>query len=219
MKKRHNLNNPLLDVYYDNPNEASDMYLKHLKKDCEANGIEVRVFDNLCDWEDAEENGDGELYLEPIATTDIMINWHKNSIFNVDRDSATATGICEHIKETYPRKTVIGVIGRGLVGKQLINKLIDCGYTVLEFNSQTDSSTLYGMCYGYCDIIVGLATSDKPIFGEGFCNNLTKKGVTLIDASNNFDTKNKLRCGKWTRDVIVRRVIENFDTFNKRLNS
>jgi hypothetical protein len=36
-----------LGIYYDNPNEASDMYLKWLLKDCEKNNIQVKVFDNL----------------------------------------------------------------------------------------------------------------------------------------------------------------------------
>ena len=34
----------ILNVYYDYPNSASDMYLKYLTKDCESNDIKVNLF-------------------------------------------------------------------------------------------------------------------------------------------------------------------------------
>lgn len=206
MKTEH----PILDIYYDNPNEASDIYLKWLKKDCEKEGIEVRVFNDDEKWL-CTRGGDAELFLEP---TKNMPDFYKNHEFNVDRDSATATGIYNYITENYPnRNTAIAVIGRGLVGKQLIDKLIDYGYTVCEFNSKSTFNDMKYFCTDMANIIVGLAVGE--IFDEDTCKLLNINAV-LIDASNNFNTKDKLRCGKWTRQVIINRVKENFEKGQKR---
>lgn len=199
------MSNPILDIYYDNPNEASDMYLKWLKKDCEKNGIEVREFHNLTDWVSVE-SGNGELFLEP---TKNMPEFYKDHEENVDLDSATATGIYNWIVENCPsRSNIIAVIGRGLVGKQLIDKLIDYGYTVVEFNSKSYKSDMEYLCSDYANVVVGLAT--EQIFNEYECNWMTEQHTVLIDSGNNFETKNKLTCGKWTRQVIIDRVLENY---------
>lgn len=204
MKREH----PILDIYYDNPNEASDMYLRYLKKDCEKNGIEVRVFDNLPTfWKESNNNSKASLFLEPIQ------NKHAKTLRdcinnNVDKSSATATGIYNYITENYPdRSTTIAVIGRGLVGKQLIDKLIDYGYTVCEFNSKSNKESMIDYCHLFAEVIVGLST--EQVFDKYECNFVDNDKV-FIDAANNFDTDNKLRCGKWTRQVIVDRVLENY---------
>lgn len=200
------MSNPILDIYYDNPNEASDMYLKYLKKDCEKNGIEVREFNNLTDWLSVE-SGNGELFLEP---TKNMPEFYKDHEENVDRDSATATGIYNWIVENCPsRSNIIAVIGRGLVGKQLIDKLIDYGYTVCEFNSKSFKGDMEYLCADYANVVVGLAT--KQVFDEDSCSWMEEMHTVLIDSGNNFATKNKLTCGKWTREVIINRVKENFE--------
>ena len=202
MKREH----PILDIYYDNPNEASDMYLKWLKKDCEKEGIEVRVFNNLADWSSVK-CGDGELFLEP---TKSIPEFYKDHKWNVDRDSATATGIYNYITENFSgRSNIIAVIGRGLVGKQLINKLIDYGYTVVEFNSKSFKGDMEYLCVEYANVVVGLAT--EQVFDEDSCKWMTDTNTVLIDSGNNFATKNKLTCGKWTRQVIINRVKENFE--------
>ena len=194
-----------LDVYYDNPNEASDMYLKWLTKDCEANEIDVRVYKNIHDYCDVYKVGDGELFLEPTIAKGLKI--YKGNPTNVDNPSATAQGIYDYITNNYPnREKYILVIGRGLVGKQLIDKLIDYGYTVIEANSKTSITNLRTFAL-YADIIVGLSSEDN-IFEKDWCERLITLHTVLIDASNNFDTKNKLRCGKWTRNIIVNRVKE-----------
>ena len=201
MKNKH----PILDIYYDNPNEASDMYLKWLKKDCEKNGIEVRMFNNLADWLSVE-GGNGELFLEP---TKNMPEFYKDHDWNVDRDSATATGIYNYITENYPdRENTIAVIGRGLVGKQLLDKLIDYGYTVCEFNSKSDTDKIFDFCVEFADVVVGLAT--EQIFNNDDCSFIRANNTLLIDSGNNFDYKYKLKCGKWTRQVIIDRVLENY---------
>lgn len=200
-----NNEHPILDIYYDNPNEASDMYLKYLKKDCEKNGIEVRMFDDLDEWL-STKGGDGELFLEP---TKNMPKLYKNHDWNVDKDSATATGIYNYITENYhSRTTTIAVIGRGLVEKQLIDKLIDYGYTVCEFNSKSNKESMIDYCHLFAEVIVGLST--EQVFDKHECN-FIDNGKMFIDAANNFDTEEKLRCGKWTRQVIIDRVKENFE--------
>lgn len=197
---------PILDIYYDNPNEASDMYLKYLKKDCEKNGIEVRVFDDLEEW-CKTKSGNGELFLEP---TENMPTYLKCNEWNVDLDSATATGIYNYITENYPaREHIIAVIGRGLVGKQLINKLINYGYTVIEFNSKSYKGDMEYLCMDYANVVVGLAT--EQVFDEDICAIINDfHSTVLIDSGNNFATINKLTCGKWTRQVIIDRVLDNY---------
>lgn len=197
------MSNPILDIYYDNPNEASDMYLKWLAKDCEANEIDVRVYNNIHDYCDVDKMGDGELFLEPTIVKGLEM--YKGNPTNVDNPSATAQGIYNYITENYPnREKCILVIGRGLVGKQLIDKLIDYGYTVIETNSKTELIDLNIFAL-YADIIVGVSSEDN-IFDKEWCERLIALHTVLIDASNNFDTKDKLRCGKWTRNIIIDRV-------------
>lgn len=193
-----------LDIYYDNPNDASDMYLKWLKKDCEENNIQVRVFDNLPTFWKESNNSKASLFLEPIQDkhAKVLQGCIKN---NVDKPSATAQGIYDYITDKLPkRESVIVVIGRGLVGKQLLDMLINYGYTVIEFNSKTDKYAVREMLF-FADAVVGLANQENVLDAE-LCSQLNDYGITLIDSGNNFDTKNKLRCGKWTRNVIIERI-------------
>jgi 5,10-methylene-tetrahydrofolate dehydrogenase/methenyl tetrahydrofolate cyclohydrolase len=198
-----------LNVYYDNPNKASDMYLKYLKKDCEDNNIEVVTFDNIDDWT-ANDCGRAELILEPTKAS-FVPNYVR---YNVDRPSATAQGIYNYITENHPqRDKVVLVIGRGLVGKALIDMLMDYGYTVIETNSKTKLIDL-SMFALYADIIVGVSSKDN-IFDKEWCERLITLHKVLIDASNNFDTKDKLRCGKWTRKIIIDRIKEREEETNE----
>lgn len=203
-----------LDIYYDNPTKASDMYLKYLKKDCEANGIKVRVIDDLYEWLD--NDSDADLYLEPTKNMPQWVKDTSNNIdSNIDSPSATAQGIRDYIVENYPQrdKTIL-VIGRGLVGKDLVDMLMEYGYTVIEVNSKTKRIDLSIFAL-YSDIIVGVSSKDN-IFDKDWCERLNILHKVLIDASNNFDTHDKLRCGRWTRNVIVKRVLEKAE-YNKEL--
>jgi 5,10-methylene-tetrahydrofolate dehydrogenase/methenyl tetrahydrofolate cyclohydrolase len=188
-----------LNVYYDYPNSASDTYLKYLTKDCEANNIKVNVINNVTDWKSRQHGMC--LFLKPT-----IANIEEHGYGNVDEPSATATGIYNYITKMYPnREMVIGVIGRGNVGKELLDMLIDYGYTVIEMNSQTDNLTKDWLV-NCCDILVGLSSQDD-ILKKQQCDYLTDiKGCVLIDASNNFPTTEKLRCGKWTRAEIINRI-------------
>jgi 5,10-methylene-tetrahydrofolate dehydrogenase/methenyl tetrahydrofolate cyclohydrolase len=196
----------ILNVYYDNPNTASDMYLKYLSLDCEKNDIKVKVFDNLEDW---YNKGIGAtLILKPTIAD---MSYDELSDENMDNPSATATGIYEYITKMYPhRSKVIGIIGRGNVGRELLDMLIDYGYTVVEMNSQTDSLTKDWLI-NCCDVLIGVSSQDD-ILKKQQCDYLIDiKGCIFIDASNNFPTTKKLRCGKWTRQVIIDRINKFYD--------
>lgn len=191
----------ILNVYYDYPNSASDTYLKYLTKDCEANDIKVNVIDNIEDW--LKKSKGTTLILQP-TIKDLEIE--KIMFDNVDEPSATAQGIFDYITKLYPhRNKIIGVIGRGNVGKTLINKLIDYGYSVIEMNSQTSSFDREWLS-SHCNVLVGLSSTDHIITANE-CDSLRNiHEVLLIDAGDNFDTKDKLRCGKWTREEIINRI-------------
>jgi 5,10-methylene-tetrahydrofolate dehydrogenase/methenyl tetrahydrofolate cyclohydrolase len=191
----------ILNVYYDYPNSASDTYLKYLTKDCEANDIKVNIIDNIEDW--IKKPRGTTLILQP-TIKDLEIE--KIMLNNVDEPSATAQGIFDYITKLYPhRNKIIGVIGRGNVGKTLINKLIDYGYSVIEMNSQTSSFDREWLS-SHCNVLVGLSSTDHIITANE-CDSLHNiHEVLLIDAGDNFDTKDKLRCGKWTREEIINRI-------------
>ena len=201
-------------IYYDNPNEASDMYLKWLKKDCENKGVNYCVVENF-DALSEEFNRDSTAKILPMLPVEDeriigflrMYNW--TDIDNVTKTglytSATAQGIFNHIVKTHPdRETSIAVIGRGVVGKELLDLLINYGYTVYEFNSKSRKDEMFDICKVWADIVVGLATTE--IFGYEESRSLVIFGAELIDAGNCFHTTNKLRCGKWTREVLLSRL-------------
>jgi 5,10-methylene-tetrahydrofolate dehydrogenase/methenyl tetrahydrofolate cyclohydrolase len=189
----------ILNVYYDYPNSASDTYLKYLTKDCEANNIKVNVINNVTDWKSRQHGMC--LFLKPT-----IANVEEHGYGNVDEPSATATGIYNYITKMYPnREMVIGVIGRGNVGKELLDMLIDYGYTVIEMNSKTKSMPRDWLS-DCCNILVGLSSQDN-VLNTQQCDFLTHiNHCVLIDASNNFPTTEKLRCGKWTRAEIINRI-------------
>lgn len=208
----------ILNVYYDNPNTASDMYLKYLSKDCEKNDIEIKVIDNLNDW--YKKDIGATLVLKPTKIHTLnpsiqsMMKFNDSIAGNVDNPSATATGIYNYITKTYPnREMVVGVIGRGNVGKELLDMLIDYGYTVIEINSKTKLIQKYRL-FECCNILVGLSSQDN-ILNVQQCDSLIHSNhCVLIDASNNFPTTEKLRCGKWTRQVVIDRINRFYDYKN-----
>lgn len=201
----------MLVIYYDNPNEASDMYLKWLTKDCKEKNIEYEIVDNFEEYYNSYKKF-STLPMMPVKDNKIINYLRFNSHYDIDNTSgdnfysdATAQGIFNHIKGIHPdRGGTIAVIGRGKVGKALIDMLIEYGYTVFEFNSRSFTKKMFDVCYGYANIVVGL--SSENVFDNIHSEILLANGKKLIDASNTFDTKNKLRCGKWTRDVILSRV-------------
>ena len=209
-----------LVVYYDNPTESSDMYLKMIKKDAEEKGVEIHMCSTADEaWNVAiddllQEDYIPLLVLQPMKNPD---GYSKltNEFFgfvdvdNDSYDSATATGIYNHIVELNPnRDTTVGVIGRGLVGKQLLDMLIDYGYTVVEINSKT-KGVVFENLLTHCDIIVGLSNVDN-IIDEDQKDMIEFFGKKIwIDAGHNFDfadRKSVLKCGKWTREILFERI-------------
>ena len=209
-----------LIIYYDNPTPASDTYLKYLTNDCKNNDIEIIMIDNFDTLKDTlyklpatpvlplfpckdADTTEKIKYLLSICSTRDIDNVSGMSFYK----DATAEGIFNHIKENYPdRKNTIAVIGRGKVGHSLIDMLIDYGYTIMEFNSASSPEKMLDMCSYYANVVVGASSSETPIFYEKHCNMLLSKSIKLIDTGNNFETKHKLRCGKWTRQIIVERA-------------
>ena len=207
-----------LVVYYDNPTEPSDMYLKMIKKDAEEKGVEVHVCDSVDNMDDVlceklwNETYVPVLMLKPSIYEPNKLFYTDPFLVDVDSNdynSATATGIYNHIVELSPnRDTTVGVIGRGLVGKQLLDMLIDYGYTVVEINSKT-KGVVFESLLTHCDIIVGLSNVDNIIDEDqkDMIEFYNKK--TWIDAGHNFDfddRKSVLKCGKWTREVLFERI-------------
>lgn len=206
-----------LIVYYDNPTEPSDMYLKMIKKDAEEKCIEVHVCNNSAEVEELSSKKLLEDWYIPLLilqpTKESFVRSHLGEyVKDVDGDSydsATATGIYNHIVELNPsRDTTVGVIGRGLVGKQLLDMLIDYGYTVVEINSKTRGSVFENLLT-QCDIIVGLSSVDN-IIDEDQKDMIEFNGKAIwIDAGHNFDFDDRkavLKCGKWTREVLFERI-------------
>lgn len=208
-----------LIVYYDNPNKWSDMYLKWLQKDCDENDIKVTVTDDfrMMTWkvinnphiavlplfpvkDSITENG-FKIFFKDFPQVDVDNIGHANKY-----SDATAEGIFNYIKDSFKdRSNCIGVVGRGKVGMALIDMLIGYGYTVLEFNSATPKELSYQLIKRACDVVVGL--SSKPVYDANESNTIGEN-TTIIDASSTFDTKDKLKCGKWTREVVINRIKE-----------
>ena len=206
-----------LIVYYDNPTEPSDMYLKMIKKDAEEKGVEVHVCTNSAEVEELSSRKLLEdwyiplLILQPTKESFVRsyLGEYVKDVDGDSYDSATATGIYNHIINLDPsRDTTIGVIGRGLVGKQLLDMLIDYGYTVVEINSKTKGAVFENLLT-QCDIIVGLSSVDNIIDEDqkDMIEFYSKK--IWIDAGHNFDFDDRkavLKCGKWTREVLFERI-------------
>jgi hypothetical protein len=193
------------------------MYLKMIKKDAEEKGVEIHVCNSVDKMNDVlceDLYDEGYVPMLALEPTIHEPNEFDTDPFLVDVDgndykSATATGIYNHIVELNPnRDTTVGVIGRGLVGKQLLDMLIDYGYTVVEINSKT-KGVIFENLLTHCDIIVGLSNVDNIIDEDqkDMIEFYSKK--TWIDAGHNFnfdDRKSVLKCGKWTREILFERI-------------
>lgn len=211
-----------LYIYYDNPTDASNMYLKYLKLDAEKYGIQTIMMDDLEELSAIFEYGYNEkedfvLPLYPLSSHEMekkFIEWLEEypyaDVDNVTDKSAyshdaTAMGIYEYITNKYPyRGENVAVIGRGKVGKELLNLLTHYGYTTFNFNSKSDKDDMLSVLE-YADIVVGLSSKDYILNSEE-CERLGYYVKEFIDGGNNFCTKDKSRCGKWTRDILFSRM-------------
>jgi hypothetical protein len=193
-----------LAILYDikEKNDGTDMYLKYLKKSLDDAQLEYKIcntYQELINTTDCLH-----LYLEP---NNVSPHAKEADKLNIDIPSATAVGIFSHLPKD--KATTIGIIGRGLVGKQLIDICINYGYTVVEFNSHSWNNVKTFSLLMDCDVVVGLADKDK-IFSD-VVERIYLSDKMLIDSGNNFgNLSNKQRCGKWTREVIINRLKHGF---------
>jgi hypothetical protein len=193
-----------LAILYDikEKNDGTDMYLKYLKKSLDDAQLEYKIcntYQELINTTDCLH-----LYLEP---NNVSAHTKEADKLNIDIPSATAVGIFSHLPKD--KATTIGIIGRGLVGKQLIDICINYGYTVVEFNSHSWNNVKTFSLLMDCDVVVGLADKDK-IFSD-VVERIYLSDKMLIDSGNNFgNLSNKQRCGKWTREVIINRLKHGF---------
>lgn len=208
-----------LYIYYDNPTDASNMYLKYLKLDAEKHNVQIIMMNDLERLSSIFEDGYNEkedfvLPLFPLSNYKNFIEWLKDypyaDVDNVTNMSAyshdtTAMGIYEYITNKYPyRGENVAVIGRGKVGKELLDLLTYYGYTTFNFNSKSDKDDMLSVLE-YADIVVGLSSKDYILNSEE-CERLGYYVKEFIDGGNNFCTKDKSRCGKWTRDILFSRM-------------
>jgi hypothetical protein len=193
-----------LAILYDikEKNDGTDMYLKYLKKSLDDAQLEYKICDT---YQELINSTDClHLYLEP---NNVSPHAKEADKLNIDIPSATAVGIFSHLPKD--KATTIGIIGRGLVGKQLIDICINYGYTVVEFNSHSWNNVKTFSLLMDCDVVVGLADKDK-IFSD-VVERIYLSDKMLIDSGNNFgNLSNKQRCGKWTREVIINRLKHGF---------
>ena len=91
--------------------------------------------------------------------------------------------------------------------------LIGYGYTVFEFNSKSHFVDMKVINKKYAWFVVGLAS--EQVFNTAECQELLINSCHLIDSGNNFDTNDKLRCGKWTRKVIIDRINNLYLTYGE----
>ncbi len=206
-----------LVIYYDNPSEASNLYLKWLTKDCMEQGVRFSIVDNIEDLKNEYKQDSYIRVLPMLPLKDdktVKSFLYAHPLLDIDNvtktnryTSCTAQGIFNYIINTTPnREACISVIGRGVVGKELINMLINYGYTVMEFNSKSNHTGMKFLCSEFSDIVVGLA--DREVFNMRDCKRNFHSTI-LIDGGNCFNTKYKMRCGKWTRQEIINRILEN----------
>jgi hypothetical protein len=193
-----------LAILYDikEKNDGTDMYLKYLKKSLDDAQLEYKICNTYQELINATDCL--HLYLEP---NNVSPHAKEADKLNIDIPSATAVGIFNHLPQD--KATTIGIIGRGLVGKQLIDICINYGYTVVEFNSHSWTNIKSFSLLMDCDVVVGLADKDK-IFSD-VVERIYLSDKMLIDSGNNFgNLSNKQRCGKWTREVIINRLKHRF---------
>ncbi len=209
-----------LAIYYDNFTPASDMYLKYIIKTAEEKGVNLHIFDVLRSFYQyyCSDECDGGIALLPSTQPPLHLEIAFSARTQKDVDgisnksvyeSATATGIFNHIKESFHREAVITVIGRGKVGSVLTKKLIEYGYTVISTNSKTSHRDLQ-RAIEMSSVVVGLSSQNHIVNDHDLTERVTP--CTFIDAGKNFDVTKYpvLRCGKWTREELFERVLHNY---------
>lgn len=208
---------PHLDVIQIGNNDASERYIRGKNKDCKEVGIEFshihiedynfhnskdvkRMISNVCNI----SNCDGIIVQLPIPDEFDVEEWQtaipvERDVDGFRRDSmftpCTPKGMIDYLE--YNKVNLAGelcvVIGRSkIVGKPMVNLLIDRGATVICCNSKTkDLKTLTQQAK-----IVVSAVGKPEIFDFSYFN----ESQILLDVGINLNASEKL-CGDIARDV------------------
>ncbi len=224
----------VLFIYNEGEDGPSNVYLNMLRKTAEEKDVDIMVSDSLEEIEkkigeekeedERFENNFGVLVMQPFSNINMIDVRDFFSLIGFDHDidnvtnhtkytSATAQGIYDFIKMLYPYRedAIVGVIGRGVVGKALLDMLIHHGYTVVEVNSATDV-IIRDELLQRCNVVVGLSSVDNVLDDKNrdmIDSKLPGAPTTYIDAGRNFAFTNKAnvyKCGKWTRNVLISRI-------------
>lgn len=223
------MNNKTLFIYNEGTDGASNVYLNMIRKTAAEKDVEVVVVNNLFDImlkfdsHECEAENCGVLIMQPYEkiTRNELIDFFSDYGFKLDIDNvtgqcdypgATAQGIFNYITNLYPDRGdgYIGVIGRGVVGGELLDMLIKYGYTVVAINSKTDC-IIRDELLKRCNVIVGLSAKNKIVSQESRAwieSPSLSKPLTWIDAGVNFDFADRStvkKCGSWTREVLFSR--------------
>ena len=212
---------PSLLIIQVGDNPASNSYIKGKMKDCEKVGIECRLEKHNEDWYCDEDNlcllqaivlqFDGVIVQLPIENQTVKEEIYDMILPSQDVDGliynkykpCTPLGIITLLKkhlEIDLRGKVVTVLGKGeLVGKPLIQMLMEEGATVISCNSKTK------------DINNWMKQSDIIVAAAGVPNLVTKWSVSgktiIIDAGINFvDGKMCGDCDKQLYDSALAQV-------------
>lgn len=219
IKKRveESIRTPRLVIFQVGDNEASKRYVKHRMADCKEVGIDAELVwlpEDFTTDEIAEhikyiiQNIGGSAYMVQLPlpkhiNTDYITNLIP-PIYDVDGLSdysmftpCAAKGVMmllDDIGEDVRGKHVV-VLGRSkLVGKPLVNLLIDRQATVSCLNSQTQDGDRYAVTQR-ADVIISAVGIKDSLTPRNVCI-----GATIVDVGINFDENGKM-CGDCTKEV------------------
>lgn len=210
---------PKLVIFQVGNNEASNRYVKHKLTDCEYVGIDARVvnFDENIHLEHMveiikdtiSETGEAAYMVQLPLPEHIPTDYITNLIppmYDVDGLSdysqftpCTPKGIMmllDAINEDVKGKHVV-VLGRSkLVGKPLVNLLIDKQATVSCLNSQTCTKDRKSLMVGV-DVVITAVGKEDSLTMEDLKDS---PDVTIIDVGINFDDDCKM-CGDCDKEI------------------
>lgn len=210
---------PKLCVIQIGDDPASNSYIKGKKKDCEEIGVEfehihIKDYKNFSMYnlvslilrKNEDSSVDGIIVQLPIpakydvkTVQRIISKWKDVDGFGSGRyyTPCTPKGIIDYLEynEVDFSGKLCTVIGRSeIVGKPLVNLLIDRGATVISCNSKTPNVAQFTRT---SDIVIS-AIGKANYFDFTYFSNTQDKPQILIDVGINRDAEGKL-CGDITR--------------------
>lgn len=143
-----------------------DDFIAALIKKCNKLGVDYKVFSQNDDFDSMQPT----IYCDPYTHP-------KKSVYN-NADLHTTSHVCFDIIKDLPPQEIL-VIGRGIVGRKLIDLIIDnTNHSICVVNSKTSQKHLQTLIYD-ADIIINTSTSlihtNCPMYDK-----------ILIDVNNQF---------------------------------